>query len=178
MIFLAPHVGCRNVDFVAQMATFYVVSATFMLATWRNFVSARVSKTIGHVGKSCQQFRDFFELKHLDWFELVDCYWYKLFFWSLLLKPGSPYSSGAYSWSPAALNALLSPVCPLLTCLQVELLRMRTRQRPDLNGPPPKIFSRSFTKTFLKRRPMTSPTEGRHSHVPPATPEAQAKPFS
>jgi len=108
-----------------------------------------------------------------------------LFFWSLLLKPGSPY---------CPVSCLLSVSCLSIGC---HVLTSGTHedaghQRPDLNGPPPKIFSRSFAKNlFLKKTrkeewALTSPTEGgpgrhppRHSHdVPPATPEAQAKPFS
>jgi len=57
---------------------------------------------------------------------------------------------------PAALNALsslslsLSPVrSHVLTSGTHEAMAM---QRPDLNGPPPKIFSRSFAKKpFLKK---------------------------
>jgi len=65
--------------------------------------------------------------------------WQLLFFWRFPPK----------ARQPLMLLCLLSPVsCPLLTCLQVELLRMRTKATPDLNGPPPKIFSCSFAKIF------------------------------
>ena len=49
---------------------------------------------------------------------------------------------------PLMLSCLSLSVRHALTCLQVELLRMRTWQQPDLNGPPPKIFSCSFAKIF------------------------------
>ena len=99
---------------------------------------------------SCRQFRDFFELKHLDWFELVAVIDINY------SSPGSPYSSGAYySWSPAALIVLspvscLSPVCQsAVTCLQVELMRMwaingqtlTVRRQKYFLAHSPKIFS-------------------------------------
>ena len=125
---------------------------------------------------SCRQYRDFFELKHLDWFELVAVIDINY------SSPGSPYSSGAYySWSLAALIVLspvscLSPVCQsVVTCLQVDLMRMRAINGQTLTVCPPKIFSRSFAKNlFLKKTrkekwALTSPTEGGPGgHPPPA----------
>jgi hypothetical protein len=52
---LAPYVGCWRVDFVAQTATFCATCrnmSSVMSQTQENVVSARVSKTTWHVGKS------------------------------------------------------------------------------------------------------------------------------
>ena len=67
------------------------------------------------------------------------------------------YSSGVYSWSPAAL-IVLSPVSLLSPVhssraykWNSELMRLWAIQRPDLNGPPTKnIFPLIRQKTFLE----------------------------
>jgi len=72
-----------------------------------------------------------------------------------LLKPGSPYSSGVYSWSPAALNAPLSLSClslclSVVTCIQVELRGIsHTTARPQRSAHK-NIFPLICQKTFLE----------------------------
>ena len=85
----------------------------------------------------------------------------------VLLKPGSPYSFGGTpkARQPLMLLCLLSPVCLLLTCLQVELLRMRTGNGQTLTVPRQKYFLAHSPKSFLThpyvtREPVMSPTEG------------------